>query len=197
MSWSPQDVLALAAQEAARRTVNSTLGVGTVPFRSVRYRNRFARPLDRGTAHHCGAKFSQSRSKMWQRLLTLPPRRPKDRSPTRTPAGNLRSAADGGAERLDGATHFAAPTSACKGSTFTGTGRARCMEMLRFLKFRRRSMPPWDFRLFVISGNFATTNTREVGLVPTILNHFHLFPSGPLAQSAEGARRGRLLCSIE
>src|SRR5271157_1100176 len=27
------------------------------------------------------------------------------------------------------------------------------------------------------------TNTREVGLVLTILNHFHPFPSGPLAQS--------------
>src|SRR5208337_5054031 len=30
-------------------------------------------------------------TKLWQGLLTLPPRRPKDRSPTRTPAGNLRS----------------------------------------------------------------------------------------------------------
>src|SRR5208337_3658860 len=36
-------------------------------------------------------EFSQSRTKLWQRLLTLPPRRPKDRSPTWTPAGNLRS----------------------------------------------------------------------------------------------------------
>jgi len=36
-------------------------------------------------------EFSQSRTKLWQGLLTLPPRRPKDRSPTRTPAGNLRS----------------------------------------------------------------------------------------------------------
>src|SRR5208283_1932805 len=36
-------------------------------------------------------EFSQSRTKLWLRLLTLPPRRPKDRSPTRTPAGNPRS----------------------------------------------------------------------------------------------------------
>jgi len=36
-------------------------------------------------------EFSQSRTKLWQGLLTLPPRRPKDRSPTRIPAGNLRS----------------------------------------------------------------------------------------------------------
>ena len=34
--------------------MNSTLGVGTVPFRSVRYRNRFARPLDRGTGAPTG-----------------------------------------------------------------------------------------------------------------------------------------------
>jgi hypothetical protein len=58
-------------------------------------------------------------------------------------------------------------------------------------------MPPWDFRFFFISSYFTKTNTREVGLVLTILNHFHLFPSGPLAQSAEGARRGHLLCSTE
>src|SRR5208283_5184727 len=37
-------------------TVNSTLGVGTVPFRSVRYRNRFARPLDRGTGAPTGGR---------------------------------------------------------------------------------------------------------------------------------------------
>jgi len=36
-------------------------------------------------------EFSPSRTKLWQGLLTLPPRRPKDRSPTRTPAGNLQS----------------------------------------------------------------------------------------------------------
>ena len=36
-------------------------------------------------------EFSQSRTKLRQRLLTLPPRRPNDRSPTRTPAGDLRS----------------------------------------------------------------------------------------------------------
>ena len=73
--------------------------------------------------------------------------------------------ADGGAERPDGATHFVAPTSAWRGSTFTGTGRTRCMEMLRFLKFRQRSMPAWDFRFFAISRYLTTTNTREVGLV--------------------------------
>ena len=28
------------------------------------------------------------------------------------------------------------------------------------------------------------TNTREASLVLTILNHFHLFPSGPLAVDA-------------
>src|SRR5208337_3175602 len=96
------------------------------------------------------------------------------------------SPADGGAKRLDGATHFEAPTSACRGSTFTGTGRASGSDSLRFLKFRRRSMPLWDFRFFVVSSYLTTTNTREVGLVLTVLNHFHLFPSGPLAQSAEG-----------
>jgi hypothetical protein len=36
-------------------------------------------------------ELSQSRTKLWQGLLTLPPRRLKDRSPTRTPAGNLQS----------------------------------------------------------------------------------------------------------
>jgi len=36
-------------------------------------------------------EFSQSRTKLRQRLLTLPPRRPNDRSPARTPAGDLRS----------------------------------------------------------------------------------------------------------
>src|SRR5271157_2546744 len=99
--------------------------------------------------------------------------------------------------RPDGATHFVAPTSACTGSTFTGTGRASGSDSLRFLKFRRRSMPRWDFRFFAISSYFTTTNTREVGLVLTVLNHFHLFPSGPLAQSAEGGRRGHLLCGTE
>jgi len=72
------------------------------------------------------------------------------------------------------------------------SGRVR-----RFLKFQRRSMPPLDFRFFVISSYLTMTNTREVGLVLTILNHFHLFPSGPLAQSAEGGRMGHLLCSTE
>src|SRR5271157_3697042 len=100
-------------------------------------------------------------------------------------------------KRPEWATHFVAPTSACRGSTFTGTGRARGLEMSRFLKFQQRSMPPWGFRFFVISSCLTMTNTREVGLVLTILKHFHLFPSGPLAQSMEGARRGHLLCSIE
>ena len=36
-------------------------------------------------------EYSQSRIRLWQGLLTWPPRRPKDRSLTRTPAGNLRS----------------------------------------------------------------------------------------------------------
>ena len=36
--------------------MNSTLGVGTVPFRVVRYRNRFARPLDRGTGAPTGGR---------------------------------------------------------------------------------------------------------------------------------------------
>jgi hypothetical protein len=40
---------------------------------------------------NCFQEFSQSRTKLWQGLLTLPARRPKDRSPTRTPAGDLRS----------------------------------------------------------------------------------------------------------
>src|SRR5208337_4289854 len=81
--------------------------------------------------------------------------------------------ADGGAERMDGATHFVAPTSACRGSTFTGTGRARCMEMLRFLKFRQRSTPPLDFRFFVLSSYLTRTNIRESSHVLTVLNHFH------------------------
>jgi len=51
-------------------------------------------------------------------------------------------------------------------------------------------MPPWDFRFFVISSYLTTTNTREVGLNLTVLNHFHLFLSDPLGQSAEGGRRG-------
>jgi len=67
----------------------------------------------------------------------------------------------------------------------------------RFLKFRRRSMPQWDFRFFVISSYLTRTNARTVGLVLTIFNHFHLFPSGPLAQSAEGGRNGLLLCIAE
>src|SRR5208282_2734565 len=92
---------------------------------------------------------------------------------------------------------FVSPTSACTGSTFTGTERARCLEMSRFLKFRQRSRPPWDFRFFVISSYLTTTNTRPVGLVLTVLNHFRLIRLGPLAQSAEKARRGHLLCSVE
>ena len=51
MSWSPQGVLALARWKPRGGTVNSTLGVGTVSSRSIGYRNRFARPLDRGTGH--------------------------------------------------------------------------------------------------------------------------------------------------
>jgi len=39
-------------------------------------------------------------------------------------------------------------------------------------------------RFFVISSYLTTTNTREAGPVLTILNHFHPFPSGPLAQNA-------------
>jgi len=40
----------------------------------------------------CRPIVSEKRdTKLWQGLLTLPRRRPKDRSPTRTPAGNLRS----------------------------------------------------------------------------------------------------------
>src|SRR5271157_2274115 len=60
-------------------------------------------------------------------------------------------------------------------------------------EIRQRSTPPWDFRFFVIRSYVTTTNIRAVGLVLTVLNHFHLFPSGPLAQSAEG----HLLCSAE
>ena len=56
MSWSPQGVLALAALEAARATVNSTLGDGTVRSRSIGYRNRFARLLDHGTGAPTGER---------------------------------------------------------------------------------------------------------------------------------------------
>jgi len=48
-------------------------------------------PESKEQAGNIFPEFSQSRTKLWQRLLTLPPRRPKDRSPTRTPAGNPRS----------------------------------------------------------------------------------------------------------
>src|SRR5271157_3663933 len=50
--------------------------------------------LDPDLEEQAGNNFpelSESRTKLWQGLLTLPTRRPKDRSPTRTPAGNLRS----------------------------------------------------------------------------------------------------------
>ena len=53
----------------------------------------------------------------------VPRRLPDRRSLAPTPAETC-GPVDGGAERLDGATHFVAPTSACTGSTFTGTGRA-------------------------------------------------------------------------
>src|SRR5208337_1576265 len=100
-------------------------------------------------------EFSQSRTKLWQSLLTQVVARSPDLAtsptegqvPTRTPA-ETRGPADGGAERLDGATHFVARTSACTGSTFTGTERASGLDSLRFLKFRQRSRPPWDFRFF-------------------------------------------------
>ena len=49
-----------------------------------------------------------------------------------------------------------------------------------------RSMPPWDFRFFVVSSYVTMRNAGTVGLILTVLNHFRLFPSGPLAQSAEG-----------
>src|SRR5208337_1269310 len=54
-------------------------------------RLRSRRPGIKEQAGNNFPEFSQSRTKLWQGLLTLPPRRPKDRSPTRTPAGNLRS----------------------------------------------------------------------------------------------------------
>ena len=41
--------------------MNSTLGVGTVSSRSVRYRNRFARPLDRGTGAPTGGRQANFR----------------------------------------------------------------------------------------------------------------------------------------
>ena len=56
MSWSPQGVLALAALEAAQRTVNSTIGVGTVRSRNIGYRNRLARLLDRETGAPTGER---------------------------------------------------------------------------------------------------------------------------------------------
>ena len=56
MSWSPQGVLALAALEAARATVNSTIGVGTVRSRNIGYRNRLARLLDRETGAPTGER---------------------------------------------------------------------------------------------------------------------------------------------
>src|SRR5208337_5401919 len=46
-------------------TVNSTLGVGTVPFRGVRYRNRFARPLDRGTGAPTGGRQAKTNGHWW------------------------------------------------------------------------------------------------------------------------------------
>ena len=141
-------------------------------------------------------EFSHSRTTLWQRLLTLPPRRPKDRSPARTPAGNLRSS-----RRRSGKTGWGHPLCGTNVSLYrihfhqywTGV-RLRLVEVFQI---RQRSMPPWDFRFFVISSCLTTTNTREVGPVLTVLNHFHLLPSGPLAQSTEGARRGHLLCGTK
>ena len=104
---------------------------------------------------------------------------------------------DASDKRPEGATHFVAPTSACTGSTFTSTGQASCIEMLSSRSFVSDQCPPLDFRLFVISCYLATTNTHLVGPVLTLLNHFHLFPLGSLARSAEGARKGHLLCSTE
>ena len=56
MSSSPQGCWPWPRLEAARRTVNSTLGIGTVSSRSMGYRNRFARPLDCGTGAPTGGR---------------------------------------------------------------------------------------------------------------------------------------------
>ncbi|MGB0069400.1 MAG: hypothetical protein WBQ11_15375, partial [Isosphaeraceae bacterium] len=57
MSWSPQKGYWPWPRWKPRGgTVNSTLGVGTVSSRSIGYRNRFARPLDRGTGAPTGGR---------------------------------------------------------------------------------------------------------------------------------------------
>ena len=58
-----------------------------------------------------------------------------------------------------------------------------------FLRFRQRSTPPEELRFSAISSYLTRTNAREVALVLTVLNHFHLFPSSPLAQRAERGRK--------
>jgi len=63
----------------------------------------------------------------------------------------------------------------------------RPVEIVEVSEIRQHSMPPLAFRFVIISSYVTTTNARAVGLVLTVLNLFHLFPSGPLAQIAKGA----------
>jgi len=80
---------------------------------------------------------------------------------------------------------------------FTGTGRASGSDKLRFLRFRQPSTAPVGLPTFchkLLFDNDKHPSSRPCS------DGSQSFPSlslGPLAQSAEGARRGHLLCSIE
>ena len=50
-----------------------------------------------------------------------------------------------------------------KTSAFSGR-KPRAGNYWRFLKFRRHSMPLWDFRFFTISSYLTTTNTEKSAL---------------------------------
>ncbi len=55
--------------------------------------------------------------------------------------------------------------------------------------FGSHQFPRWTPRSYVISSNLATSNTRAVGLVLTLLHQAYLSPLGPLLGSAEGTRK--------
>ena len=54
-------------------------------------------------------------------------------------------------------------------------------------------MACWTLRIFVISSNLTTTNTRSVGFVPAVPIRSSL-SLGSSARNANGSRKGHLLC---
>src|SRR5271157_1874351 len=88
-------------------------------------------------------------------FVTLPPRRRKDRSPTCTPTGNQRSGRRRSGETgPDGATHFVAPTSACRihfHRYWTGVrlrkGRSLYTKGRRRRWLHRKPLRPFGYRL--------------------------------------------------